>query len=108
MLQKLIRQFIELCILLGCDYLEPCKGIGPKTALKLIREHGSLGEVVKFIRGKMGRRRAKMRQLSPSSRTTRRTSTSQKRAKVRIRLKEKEAPARVHPRRRRRRRQRRR
>ncbi|KAK8846798.1 flap endonuclease 1 [Kwoniella newhampshirensis] len=46
-------QFIELCILLGCDYLEPCKGIGPKTALKLIREHGSLGGVVDFIRGKM-------------------------------------------------------
>ena len=39
--------------MLGCDYLEPCKGIGPKTALKLLREHGSLGEVVKFVRGKM-------------------------------------------------------
>ncbi|GFZ49214.1 Flap endonuclease 1 [Saitozyma sp. JCM 24511] len=46
-------QFIELCILLGCDYLEPAKGIGPKTALKLIREHGSLGEVEKFVRAKM-------------------------------------------------------
>ncbi|KAI9635428.1 putative flap endonuclease 1 [Dioszegia hungarica] len=52
-LKMSMSQFIELCILLGCDYLEPCKGIGPKTALKLIREHGSLGEVVKFIRGKM-------------------------------------------------------
>ncbi|EIW68761.1 hypothetical protein TREMEDRAFT_69192 [Tremella mesenterica DSM 1558] len=46
-------QFIELCILLGCDYLEPCKGIGPKTALKLLREHGSLAAVVSFVRGKM-------------------------------------------------------
>ncbi len=46
-------QFIELCILLGCDYLEPTKGIGPKTALKLIRDHGGLGGVVKFVRGKM-------------------------------------------------------
>ena len=42
-----------MCILLGCDYLEPTKGIGPKTALKLIREHGGLGGVVKFVRGKM-------------------------------------------------------
>ncbi|KAK4686300.1 flap endonuclease-1, partial [Tremellales sp. Uapishka_1] len=46
-------QFIELCLLLGCDYLEPVRGVGPKTALKLLREHGSLGAVVSFIRGKM-------------------------------------------------------
>lgn len=39
--------------MLGCDYLEPTKGIGPKTALKLLREHGGLGGVVKFVRGKM-------------------------------------------------------
>ena len=46
-------QFIELCVLLGCDYLEPTKGIGPKTALKLLRDHGSLANVVSFVRGKM-------------------------------------------------------
>lgn len=53
MRMSLTGQFIELCILLGCDYLEPCKGIGPKTALKLLREHGGLGGVVDFVRGKM-------------------------------------------------------
>ncbi|ODN96393.1 flap endonuclease 1 [Cryptococcus wingfieldii CBS 7118] len=52
-LEMTMDQFIELCVLLGCDYLEPCKGIGPKTALKLMREHGSLGKVVEHIRGKM-------------------------------------------------------
>ncbi|ADV21698.1 flap endonuclease 1 [Cryptococcus gattii E566] len=52
-LEMSMDQFIELCILLGCDYLEPCKGIGPKTALKLMREHGTLGKVVEHIRGKM-------------------------------------------------------
>ena len=52
-LDMTMDQFIELCILLGCDYLEPIKGIGPKTALKLLREHGSLAKVVEFIRGKM-------------------------------------------------------
>lgn len=49
----LVLQFIELCILLGCDYLEPAKGIGPKTALKLMREHGSLEAIESFVRGKM-------------------------------------------------------
>ncbi|KAF2012171.1 flap endonuclease 1 [Aaosphaeria arxii CBS 175.79] len=36
------EQFIDLCILLGCDYLDPIKGIGPSTAVKLIREHKNL------------------------------------------------------------------
>ncbi|THC87704.1 hypothetical protein EYZ11_012852 [Aspergillus tanneri] len=43
------RQFIDLCILLGCDYLEPIPKVGPNTALKLIREHGSLEKVVEAI-----------------------------------------------------------
>jgi flap endonuclease-1 len=44
-----LQQFIDLCILLGCDYLDPVKGIGPQTALKLIREHKNLEGVVKFF-----------------------------------------------------------
>jgi flap endonuclease-1 len=47
-----IFQFVELCILLGCDYLEPIKGVGPKSALKLIKEHGSLKTIVKHLRAK--------------------------------------------------------
>ncbi|KAJ3478218.1 hypothetical protein NLI96_g9911 [Meripilus lineatus] len=47
-----MSQFIELCLLLGCDYLEPIKGIGPKSALKLIREYGSLGDIVEHLREK--------------------------------------------------------
>jgi flap endonuclease-1 len=42
-------QFIDLCILLGCDYVDPIKGIGPNTALKLIREHKNLEGVVEFF-----------------------------------------------------------
>jgi flap endonuclease-1 len=38
-----------LCILLGCDYLDPIPKVGPTTALKLIREHGSLEKVVEAI-----------------------------------------------------------
>ncbi|GFF37133.1 flap endonuclease 1 [Aspergillus udagawae] len=43
------QQFIDLCILLGCDYLEPIPKVGPNTALRLIREHGSLEKVVEAI-----------------------------------------------------------
>ena len=45
-----MAQFIDLCILLGCDYLDPIKGIGPKTALKLIREHKTLEKVVEHFK----------------------------------------------------------
>ena len=48
----LCRQFIELCLLLGCDYLEPIKGVGPKTAYKLMQEHGSLDKVLEHLRAK--------------------------------------------------------
>ncbi|ORY13282.1 flap endonuclease 1 [Clohesyomyces aquaticus] len=44
------EQFIDLCILLGCDYLDPIKGIGPSTALKLIREHKDLEGVVEHLK----------------------------------------------------------
>jgi len=39
-------QFIDLCILLGCDYCDSIKGVGPKTALKLIREHGNIETIL--------------------------------------------------------------
>ncbi|RDW68074.1 Flap endonuclease 1 [Coleophoma cylindrospora] len=44
------EQFVDLCILLGCDYLDPIPKVGPNTALKLIREHGSLEKVVEWIK----------------------------------------------------------
>lgn len=40
---------MDLCILLGCDYLDPVPKVGPNTALKLIREHGSLEKIVEAI-----------------------------------------------------------
>jgi len=44
------KQFIDLCILLGCDYVDPVKGIGPVVALHLIREHKTLENVVEHIK----------------------------------------------------------
>ncbi|KAF2720074.1 PIN domain-like protein [Polychaeton citri CBS 116435] len=45
-----LDQFIDLCILLGCDYVDPVKGIGPKVALSLIKEHKTLEAVVEHIK----------------------------------------------------------
>jgi flap endonuclease-1 len=43
-------QLIEIGILIGTDFNpEGVKGIGPKTALKALKEHGSLLEVLKTI-----------------------------------------------------------
>lgn len=45
----LLLQFIDLCILLGCDYCESIRGIGPKRAIELIAQHKSIEEVLKNI-----------------------------------------------------------
>lgn len=43
-------QFITLCVLLGCDYCDGLTSIGPKTAYDLIKTHGSLDDVITFLR----------------------------------------------------------
>ncbi|XP_036410764.1 flap endonuclease 1-like [Megalops cyprinoides] len=43
------QQFIDLCILLGCDYCGTIKGIGPKRAIDLIKQHGSIEEILDNI-----------------------------------------------------------
>ncbi|GAU99205.1 hypothetical protein RvY_10238 [Ramazzottius varieornatus] len=42
-------QFIDLCILLGCDYCDKIKGIGPNKAFTLIKEHGNLEAALKSL-----------------------------------------------------------
>ncbi|MEM1743124.1 MAG: flap endonuclease-1 [Nitrososphaerota archaeon] len=44
-----IEQLIDVAILVGTDYCEGVKGIGPKKALKLIKEHGSIERVLKIL-----------------------------------------------------------
>ena len=36
-------------MLLGCDYLDPIRGVGPKKALKLIQEHETLERVLEHL-----------------------------------------------------------
>uniref|UniRef100_A0A804HT75 Flap endonuclease 1 n=1 Tax=Musa acuminata subsp. malaccensis TaxID=214687 RepID=A0A804HT75_MUSAM len=42
-------QFIDLCILSGCDYCNSIKGIGGQTALKLIHRHGCMENILQNI-----------------------------------------------------------
>lgn len=41
------EQLIDIAILVGTDYNDGLSGVGPKTALKLIKKHGTLEEVEK-------------------------------------------------------------
>jgi len=42
-------QFVDLCIMLGCDYCDSIRGVGPKTALKLIKQHGDIENILKNL-----------------------------------------------------------
>lgn len=35
--------------MLGCDYTETIKGVGPKNAYNLIKEHKSIDEAIKHL-----------------------------------------------------------
>ncbi|NWU22616.1 FEN1 endonuclease, partial [Dyaphorophyia castanea] len=48
-LQLTWEQFVDLCILLGCDYCASIRGIGPKRAVELIREHKSIERIVQQL-----------------------------------------------------------
>jgi flap endonuclease-1 len=45
-------QFVDVCILSGCDYCDTIKGVASVTALKLVKEHGSLAAVVAVMKAK--------------------------------------------------------
>lgn len=47
--KELCLQFIDLCILLGCDYCESIRGIGPKRAMDLIKQYKNIDEILKHI-----------------------------------------------------------
>ncbi|KAI3654986.1 hypothetical protein MP228_000366 [Amoeboaphelidium protococcarum] len=44
-----LDQFVDLCILLGCDYCDSIKGIGPKRAVDLIKEHKCIENVLEHL-----------------------------------------------------------
>lgn len=44
-----MAQFVDVCILSGCDYCETIKGVAATTALKEIKKWGTLEEVVAHL-----------------------------------------------------------
>jgi len=48
------EQLVDLGILVGTDFNDGIKGIGPKKALALVRAHGSIDQMPVAIRGQLG------------------------------------------------------
>jgi len=40
------EEFVDLCILLGCDYVDKIRGIGPKKAIELVKKYGSIENIL--------------------------------------------------------------
>ncbi|XP_070829415.1 probable flap endonuclease 1 homolog isoform X1 [Chaetodon trifascialis] len=51
-LQITHQEFVDLCILLGCDYCDKIAGLGPKRALTLIQKHRTIENVVLHVNRK--------------------------------------------------------
>jgi len=47
-----LDEFIDLCILLGCDYCDSIRGIGPKRAVELIKQHKNIEAVLSHLDSK--------------------------------------------------------
>lgn len=46
------EEFVDLCILLGCDYCDKIAGLGPRRALTLIQKHRTIENVVLHVNRK--------------------------------------------------------
>jgi flap endonuclease-1 len=44
-------EFVDLCMLLGCDYMDKIDGIGPVKALALMKEHRTIEAVIASLQG---------------------------------------------------------
>ena len=66
-------QFVDFCIMCGCDYTETIRGIGPKTALALIRKHKTIGGVLEVRARRAAAVRRRFRGRQRRRRTTRPT-----------------------------------
>jgi len=44
-----MNQFIDVCILCGCDYIGSIRGIGPKKALEYVTKYGNIETLVKNL-----------------------------------------------------------
>merc|ERR1711964_228692 len=42
-------EFVDLCILCGCDYTNSIGGLGPVTSYKLLKAHGTIEGVIEKV-----------------------------------------------------------
>jgi flap endonuclease-1 len=45
-------KWVELCIMLGCDYLKRINGVGPKKSFRYIKETGKIDDIVNDLKSK--------------------------------------------------------
>jgi flap endonuclease-1 len=57
------EQFIDLAILVGTDFNQGVKGVGPKSALTLLKKHGKLENLPTEIQSKLPRTFKKIRKI---------------------------------------------
>jgi flap endonuclease-1 len=57
------EQLVDLGILVGTDFNDGIKGIGPKTALKLVREHGRLEDMPEKVTAQLPQEYPEIRRL---------------------------------------------
>jgi flap endonuclease-1 len=70
------EELIDLAILIGTDYNMGVKGVGPKTALKLIKEHGRLENLPSEIRAQIPENYEEVRRLFKEPKVTDNYSTN--------------------------------
>jgi len=71
------EQLVDLAILIGTDFNQGVKGIGPKTALKLIKRHGSLEALPDDLKEKLPHGLETLRSIFLRPEVTSEYSTSQ-------------------------------
>ncbi len=64
------EQLIDIAILIGTDFNEGVRGIGPKTSVKLLKEHGRLENLPDNIRSKITKQYEDVRKIFLSPRVT--------------------------------------
>jgi flap endonuclease-1 len=68
---------IDLAIVIGTDFNDGIKGIGPKTALRLIKQHGSLENFPENLKERLPRDLMTIRNIFLNPNVTENYSTSQ-------------------------------
>ena len=64
-LELTMEQFIDFCILCGCDYCDSIKNMGPVKALKYIKEHKTIEKVLEVLEKENTEGKGKLKFIIP-------------------------------------------